>query len=719
MRDALHTITALDQRASATITYGVPVAGVKATATVTVVDYLKAIATKAAGSITYGTPTAGVKASKTMTVVDWTVFASVKAVASITYGTPTAAEFASQTITYGAPNNGDTVVVNGTTFSKAAAGSSTQFSTIGELTALIEAMALFTATDNGTVITVKAAARGTAGNAYTLAVGGGNTGTMAVGGATLSGGVNGDTVTVNGTVLTCVASAPAALEFSSIAELEVLTEAISGIDSTQNGTVVSLVAATAGTAGNSLTLSRAGAGSMTVSGATFTGGKEAETITVNGTVLTANVDFTAETSNDATATNLAVAVAALANITASAVTNVVTVTADNEGTAGNAYTLATSNVAAATVAGATLTGGVNGDTVVVNGTTCTCVASSAGANEFTNITELEALVEAVALIDSSQNGTVVSILAATAGAAGNSLTLALGGSNTGTMAISGATLTGGYDNLTITFAGTALVQGTDFTAETSNAVTATNLAVAIAALANVTASALSSVVTITADNEGTTANAYTLTTSSAPAATVSGATMSGGVNGDTVVLQGTTFTCVASSAGAQEFTNITELEALCEAVAGFDSTQNGTVVTIYWNTAGTAGNAKTLALGGSNAGTMAISGATFSGGSDASYSTSVVLYGDEAEVEMTVQIDTLDGSSPTVDVTPQVSADNVNWLDAVTEAGVAITFAQFTATGTKTKYIKLAGAYMRAKIVLGGTANPVATGKIISVVKKR
>lgn len=710
MRDFAHAITALDQRAHAEITYGVPVAGVKASATVTIVDYLKAIATKAAGSITYGTPTAGVKASKTMTVVDWTVFASVKAVASITYGTPTGAEYASQTITFGTPDNGDTVVVNGHTYTKAASAGAAQFTNIAELTAMIHAETELTATDNGTVITVKAAARGTAGNAYTLTLGGGNGGDMAVGGATFTGGVNGDTVTVNGTVLTCVVSAPGALEFSSIAELEALTEAISGIDSTQNGTVVSLVAATAGTAGNSLTLSRAGAGSMTVSGATFTGGKNAETITVNGTVLTANVDFTAETSNDATATNLAVAVAALANITAAAVGAVVTVTADNEGTAGNAYTLATSNVAAATVAGATLTGGVNGDTVIVNGTTCTCVASAPGANEFSSIVELEALVEAIALIDSSQNGTVVTVQAATAGAAGNSLTLALGGSNTGTMTISGATLTGGYDNLTITVNGNALVQGTNFTAETSNAVTATNLAAAIDALANVAAAAVSSTVTITAEAEGTTANSYNLLTSSAPAATVSGATLSGGVNGDTVVLQGTTFTCVTSSPGAQEFTNITELEALCEAVAGFDSSQDGTTVTIYWNTPGTAGNAKTLALGGSNAGTMAISGGTFSGGADASYTSPFVVRG-ETEMEMTVQIDTLAGSSPTVDVTPQVSADGINWVAAVDVSGSAITFAQFTATGTKIKYIKPLNAQVRAKIVLGGT-NPVATGTV-------
>lgn len=100
---------------------------------------------------------------------------------------------------------------------------------------------------------------------------------------------------------------------------------------------------------------------------------------------------------------------------------------------------------AATAAFGSITYGVPviSDTVVVNGTTCTYVAAAPTANQFSNIAELEALIEAIALVTSTQNGTVVSIVADTAGTAGNAITLALGGGNAGTMAISGATLSGG------------------------------------------------------------------------------------------------------------------------------------------------------------------------------------------------------------------------------------------------------------------------------------
>lgn len=95
-------------------------------------------------------------------------------------------------ITYGVPVNTDTVTVNGTTFTKVAASpTGNQFTTIAELTALVDALANITATQNGTIITVRASDTGEAGNAYTLARAG--TGTLSVSGATLTGGVNGDT----------------------------------------------------------------------------------------------------------------------------------------------------------------------------------------------------------------------------------------------------------------------------------------------------------------------------------------------------------------------------------------------------------------------------------------------------------------------------------------------------------------------------------------------
>jgi hypothetical protein len=85
---------------------------------------------------------------------------------------------------------------------------------------------------------------------------------------------------------------------------------------------------------------------------------------------------------------------------------------------------------------------VNGDTVTVDGTTFTCVASAPGANEFSNISELEALIEALDGINASENGTAINITAADPGAGGNSITLSKTGS---ALTLSGATLAGGAD----------------------------------------------------------------------------------------------------------------------------------------------------------------------------------------------------------------------------------------------------------------------------------
>lgn len=83
-----------------------------------------------------------------------------------------------------------------------------------------------------------------------------------------------------------------------------------------------------------------------------------KTVTINGTVLTEGVNFTAATSNDATATSLAAAIDALANINAAAVGAVITVKADAIGVTANAYGMATNATAGITLSGATLLGGV-------------------------------------------------------------------------------------------------------------------------------------------------------------------------------------------------------------------------------------------------------------------------------------------------------------------------------------------------------------------------
>jgi hypothetical protein len=94
----------------------------------------------------------------------------------------------------------------------------------------------------------------------------------------------------------------------------------------------------------------------------------------------------------------------------------------------------------------TLTGGLNSTSVNVNGTTFSYVNSSPGANQFSNIAQLNALVTGLAGITSviSGTGNTILVTADTAGTAGNSIVLARGANTAGTLSVTGSgTLSGG------------------------------------------------------------------------------------------------------------------------------------------------------------------------------------------------------------------------------------------------------------------------------------
>jgi len=174
------------------------------------------------------------------------------------------------------------------------------------------------------------------------------------------------------------------------------------------------------------------------------------------------------------------------------------------------------------------------------------------------------------------------------------------------------------------------------------------------------------------------------------------------VVGDTVIVNGATFTYVAAAPGANEFSSIAELEILVEAEASINSSQADGVVTINADAIGTAGNAITLAVGVGNTGTMAVSGATLTGGVDQTYTDWYELE-DEAEAVYSVAyVDAVAGTAPTIDITSQISID---------QDGDA--FAQFITTGNKQLTVMPVKRFFRFKIVLGGTS-PLATIRLHS-----
>lgn len=271
----------------------------------------------------------------------------------------------------------ETCTINGVTFIGRAAAplldkefligatdedTATNLATAINLTADAGIDGIVTATAAGTVVTIAAVTAGAAGNNIALAVG---QASITRSGATLTGGSDADTITVNGVVFTAVSGAPAANQFQVNADNNVvatnLRNAINasvsaGVAGVINATsalkVVTIAAVTPGTAGNALTLTESSGGPIVLAPGTgvLAGGIAGDTLTFNGvtfialanaeTVVPANY-FKVGANNDASATNLAAAFMASASAgtndvaTAVAAANVVTFQAREGGLSGN------------------------------------------------------------------------------------------------------------------------------------------------------------------------------------------------------------------------------------------------------------------------------------------------------------------------------------------------------------------------------------------------
>ena len=102
---------------------------------------------------------------------------------------------------------------------------------------------------------------------------------------------------------------------------------------------------------------------------------------------------------------------------------------------------------------------------------------------------------------------------------------------------------------TATVAGFVLTEGVDWTAAVSNNATATSLAAAINALTAVNASAVGALITVVATPAGAAGNSVTLATSDAVNLTKSGATLTGGTNGNVALGPITAGMIVKNNAG--------------------------------------------------------------------------------------------------------------------------------------------------------------------------
>lgn len=148
--------------------------------------------------------------------------------------------------------DGSSVVVNGVTLLMAHQDSEPlgpyEFSSFYELEDKLESLSGISASRSGLVITLTAEA-GAAGNALDLTAAG--AGISVSGSGFLTGGTDTTTFTVDATTFTFSAT-PTGNQFSTSAELTALIDAMTPVNATLSTGVITITAATAGTAGNSI-----------------------------------------------------------------------------------------------------------------------------------------------------------------------------------------------------------------------------------------------------------------------------------------------------------------------------------------------------------------------------------------------------------------------------------------------------------------------------------
>lgn len=666
------------------------------------------------GTVTLATALANTFSTGTVTLAS--ALATEFSQGTVTLASVLAVNVATGTVTCATAIANDTVTINGLVYTGVnggKAGDFTKFSvdTSDEDCAIDLADSItqdarsgtlgdVTAVAVGAVVTCTSDETGASGNATTLVSSDGVT--LAVSGAgTFTGGVDADFCTINGNIYTAVDGVKSDnTEFTrsgtDISDATDLVDSINndvragtlGIVTATNAggstAVVTLTSDQVGTAGDATTLTTSDGGTLAVSGATFSGGVDADTTTINGLVYTAvagaksdNTEFSIDGNDVVDATDLVDSInndvrsGTLGDVSATnagGTSAVVTCSSDVAGVAGDATTLVSSDGGTLAVSGATFSGGVDADFCTINSLVYTAVDGAKSDNTEFSV-DTSDIAGAADLVDSITNdvraGTLGDVSAANGGTAvvtctsdvdgvaGDATTLT--SSDGGTLAVSGATFGSGVDadlivvnGLTYTAVAGAKSDNTEFSIDTSNDAAAADLEDSIdndvrtGTLNDVSASSSTDTVTCTQTVAGAAGNATTLTSTGAGRVILSGATFANGTDADTVTVNGLVYTAVAGAKSDDtEFSIDTSDDAAATDLADSidDDTREGTLndltataatdtVTAITTIGGTVGNATTLASS-DEAGRLTISGSTFTGGADNANVSSITVDGVE------------------------------------------------------------------------------------------
>lgn len=301
-----------------------------------------------------------------------------------------------------------------------------------------------------------------------------------------------------------------------------------------SGLVASTATDTVTIAANSVIQSSASSNSLVVNS---TNGLTGAYVTLNGTKIpntSWRVDVTSDTAADIASQINTYVYQVIANANG---TSTISLAARAAGTAGNAYTLASSTPAAVSVGAATFSGGLDpafqNQYITVNGTKYNRGYSwnLPGTPETSTGTavSIASLLNTLSGIQANAVGSVVYATATVAGTASNAFTIV--SSTPNAMTVGSPTFTGGVDNAFITVNGTKLTQGTQWNKGASTTLTALSIAAAMnTALSSiVTSTNTAAVITSTSTSVGTLAN-YTITSSTPAALTVLHPTYVGGQN---------------------------------------------------------------------------------------------------------------------------------------------------------------------------------------------